>query len=906
MLAAAAVTALLPGIVGAAGACTFAINGVPLDAAATQDQAIVVGIDDNASLTASGPGPLGNVVVQAEFWPLTVPAQSGFTDQSEAQGSVSPSARGAVQGLYHVVVTSDNPACLPSVGWVRIVGAGPFDSLPGKVGGALALVGIGVLLLALRSALAGRGGRRVGFIGGALVGLGALLVAQQAGAAAIDARSAIIWTALPATVGAAVMHGVGLIRPSTTGSGARDVDIRYDGTGSVTMSNPSAGRDAGPGTFHPVPTTQAQRSVRPTIQPEARELPTAAATVGGVSATTRAEPPLDTAATGSGGVRSFPMDQPTTSATAAVEATPASEPTAADDGGGAAGAAEAGGAAGGAEAGGAAGVAGAGSLGAGGAPDEALAKPADVSPAPPRESYARLDAPDAVVAEIPFELVVGLSKDPDPEIGAAPLILPDSVHGDYDLTIQLLADGFERVDGGDDPWLVRLRVTGTDPYPFVNLTLRPIPTDRPKRSRSVKALYAVGGQAMGEASRTIIVVDTEERLAALGPIEAPPLATLSAPRGDDAPDLTIRIEHRDSEASGTWWWQMLVPERLGIHVSSDPLPVDLGADAPAFLVSIITGVHEAEGTPQLKYTLRGYGNQIAHQVPPAFWDVFANVVSKVAPATPAIQILSAEAHVPWELAVLPERVPLADPSAPRYLGAQADVGRWVLGDPPPRVPPPGSLLVASIAAISGVYAGAANLEEAQAEADALETNYHAEAVYADAKRVIACLTRDPTYDIVHFAVHGDYGATPHGGGAVAASPRILLADGTGLEEATVRGFEPFAGSPFVFLNACQVGAGNQVLGDYAGVAAAFLYSGAAGVVAPLWSVDDTDARGVCLRFYHRVLGGMTPAAALRLERASFYAAPETSSSTFLAYQFYGHPTLKIEDALPGQPVKETT
>ena len=219
LLAAAAVTALLPGIVAAAGACTFAINGVPLDAAATQDQAIVVGIDDDASLTASGPGPLGNVVVQAEFWPMTVPAQSGFTDQSEAQGTVSPGGRGAVQGLYHVVVTSDNPACLPSVGWVRIVGAGPFDSLPGKVGGVLALVGIGVLLLALRSALAGGGGRRVGFIGGALVGLGALVVAQQAGAAAIDARSAVIWTALPATVGAAVMHGVGIVRPTSTGYG---------------------------------------------------------------------------------------------------------------------------------------------------------------------------------------------------------------------------------------------------------------------------------------------------------------------------------------------------------------------------------------------------------------------------------------------------------------------------------------------------------------------------------------------------------------------------------------------------------------------------------------------------------------------------------------------------------------
>ena len=500
---------------------------------------------------------------------------------------------------------------------------------------------------------------------------------------------------------------------------------------------------------------------------------------------------------------------------------------------------------------------------------------------------------------------MGLSKDPDPEVAAAKLILPDSVQGEYDLTIQLLAEGFERVDGGDDPWLVRLPVNRQDWYPSISLTLRPVPTDRPVRARQVKALYAVGGQAMGEASRSIVVVDTRERLAALGPVEAPPLATLSAPRGDDAPDLTIRIEHRDSEASGTWWWQMLVPERLGIHVSSDPLPVDLGADAPAFLVSVIAGVHKAEGTPQLRYVLKGYGNQIAHQVPTAFWDVLTQVIAKVAPETPTVQILSAEAHVPWELAVLPPTIPLAHVDTPPFLGAQVDIGRWVLGSPPPRVPPPGSLRIATIAAISGVYAGAANLEQAQAEAEALETTYHAVPVYANAEPVIACLARNPAYDVVHFAVHGDYGGTAQGGGAVMASPRILLADGTDLDEATVRGFEPFAGSPFVFLNACQIGAGNQVLGDYAGVAAAFLYSGAAGVVAPLWSVDDTEARGVCLRFYHRVLGGMTPAAALRLERASFFAAPETSSSTFLAYQFYGHPTLKIEDALPGQPVKET-
>ena len=244
-----------------------------------------------------------------------------------------------------------------------------------------------------------------------------------------------------------------------------------------------------------MPTTQAQPSVGPTIQPEARELPTPAATVGGVAATTRAEPPLDTAADGdwrrpqhpdgrADAHGSRPPARPrrrTTRLAGLVAAQPDRSASEAPS-------------------------------------DAALAEPADGSPAPPRESYARLDAPDAVVAEIPFELVVGLSKEPDPEVAAAKLIVPESVHGEYDLTIQLLADGFERVDGGDDPWLVRLPVNRRGLRTRrSSLTLRPVPTDRPVRARQVKALYAVGGQAMGEASRSIIVVDTEERLAALGP-----------------------------------------------------------------------------------------------------------------------------------------------------------------------------------------------------------------------------------------------------------------------------------------------------------------------------------------------------------------------------------------------------
>jgi CHAT domain-containing protein len=98
----------------------------------------------------------------------------------------------------------------------------------------------------------------------------------------------------------------------------------------------------------------------------------------------------------------------------------------------------------------------------------------------------------------------------------------------------------------------------------------------------------------------------------------------------------------------------------------------------------------------------------------------------------------------------------------------------------------------------------------------------------------------------------------------------------------------------VFLNACQVGTGAKILGNYAGMAEALLYAGAAGVVAPLWSVDDAVARDVAVRFYRRVfVEGRSPAEVFRQERARFTAGADAVSSTYLAYRFYGNPTMRM-------------
>ena len=99
--------------------------------------------------------------------------------------------------------------------------------------------------------------------------------------------------------------------------------------------------------------------------------------------------------------------------------------------------------------------------------------------------------------------------------------------------------------------------------------------------------------------------------------------------------------------------------------------------------------------------------------------------------------------------------------------------------------------------------------------------------------------------------------------------------------------------------------GRQILGDSAGLASAFLFAGASAVIAPLWSIDDKVARTIALKFYEGALAGDTAADILRRERAAFRDSPETASSTYLAYQYFGHPGLRLERASSVGPASRT-
>lgn len=506
----------------------------------------------------------------------------------------------------------------------------------------------------------------------------------------------------------------------------------------------------------------------------------------------------------------------------------------------------------------------------------------DDEPDPPRTAHAKIVCPDVVLVRAEFRVEVGLSAAPVEGVAGGAIVRPPKSRGPYLLDVQVLAHGFTLRDG--ESARHALPVTAAAPYPSATIHLTGKEDADLQVERAVHVVYSVEGQVVGVAMRMVRVVDDPADLAGTPPRHGG--RTMPVPTGADAPDLTIVVARSSSVTPGSIQWTLRTPASLGI--AEGPFQSVLGELLERYAKGLIVGVSLKEGTELLEPHLRGRGEEIARKMPREVRDAIRSVAThtrETEKQVPAILLLTEEPYVPWELAVLD--LP-GEPSDPPYLGARADVGRWVFGDLEPPIPGLGPLPCRTMAVVSGDYSGLpgwSRIAEATAEASDLLQTYGTPGGRVDARSdaVARFLQADRSATLVHFAVHGKF--DPGG-----LQDGIVLTDGIVLDAATVLGF-PLPHGPFVFLNACQVGAGQEVLGDYAGIAASFLRKGATGVVAPLWSIDDKAARGIATRFYAAAISGRPPAALLREERKAFAAGATTA--TPLAYQFFGHPRLRL-------------
>ncbi|MGW5053049.1 CHAT domain-containing protein [Actinokineospora sp. NPDC004072] len=502
--------------------------------------------------------------------------------------------------------------------------------------------------------------------------------------------------------------------------------------------------------------------------------------------------------------------------------------------------------------------------------------------APAEEAWPLLRAPASVTAGEVFTLRVGLAERRDPALlstGTVPL-----PRGRVELEVVVV---YDPAAFAPDGWANPVRIAYPEQH-AVDLRMTALDGPGLRARRQLGAAYHHGGELRGFASREIEVA---ARPSGTVPLFDGRVLDIRPLLDADRPDLVIVVERGEDVRGQTLLWSVRSPlPRIAPHAG--PFRSDIGDDPAAFARALridIGGYGDDARGAALR--LIGLGRRIGELVPEPVADALRALRQRT--EVPSVLLLSTEPHVPWELAVLdtPEH------GSP-FLGATAAIGRWVLARGRPAPTPPVRVRAGTHAVITARYEGVpgwSRLPHAEAEAQWLRERYPpCEEIGPLHSAVLDALDAGPRADVLHFALHGRYDPES------AQEGLVLLAESGGrtrhrfLHPDQVAALD-FTRRPFVFLNACQVGAGGEVLGDYSGLARAFLAAGAAGVVAPLWNVHDAAASAAAEEFYRLAYAGVAPAEILRRWRSRVSRATRDGRpATALAYQFFGHPRLAME------------
>jgi hypothetical protein len=524
-------------------------------------------------------------------------------------------------------------------------------------------------------------------------------------------------------------------------------------------------------------------------------------------------------------------------------------------------------------------------------------------------AFPLLQAPQKVTVGVGFDLEIGLSETPVVGVTSTGKLVLRAPEGAtiIPVEVQVVADGFEAPQG----WRQKLEVLVANPTKArLMVALVPLPQNDAVRLTSLWVHFVVGGVTCGTASRNVVVESVtgtarppnQRGISWLG-AEGPPTA-ITIGEAPLVPDIELDISKPDGNAAqGSY--RCVIRNAHGVPVPNGPLAIELGSDANTFAKTLIDQVRQFSGKPLVANLLESVGEQVAEKLPPEFWTVLQAVAALVKKRPITFQLNSSEPYVPWELAVVD---PLIDAARPKFLAAQVAMGRWILGSRGVKSPPRSVRNVQAMAVMAGMYnanAGLQPLPQAIEEAKAIAKSYETlptiplDCTEANFK---ALLDATLSYNFnsiggvqcVHFAGHGEVDPSRPGDAA------IYLSDGGPISplffRASILGKEH---SPFIFLNACMVGAGGEMLGDFGGFPGNCLAGGFCGLIAPLWAVNDGVAKSIALEFYRKMFAGPEgrTVAEILQELRSNYDDKEPVSS-YLAYVYYGNPYLKFTRAPP--------
>ncbi len=407
--------------------------------------------------------------------------------------------------------------------------------------------------------------------------------------------------------------------------------------------------------------------------------------------------------------------------------------------------------------------------------------------------------------------------------------------------------------------------------------------------KRVRVRFEQDNAYVGTAWLETEVVPAPPATVAPAPVRhAPTLAAAGLP-----PDVTIFIEHREglsyaisARLAGA------DPTQPAAELDRITFPKPPDAYLQALFDELNTGTRGGLTPAEFDAAIARLGNSLyetlfhnAYQGLPGFKTFYRDTLVPLSEraataganyAPPAVQIVSDEPYIPWEIlrGSLPDAQGRwrADPLA---FCERFDLARW----PAPAGTPHKLPLLTVV-----LVAPPSNLKFVRAEVEALQRLPGLAVRVIETKAELEAFLQNGQAEVLHFACHGAFNADLPARSAVKLGDRFLRP-----AELTPQ-YRNFAlGRPLVFLNACDSGRVGIGLTGLDGWAEAFLTGdgGQAGVfIGSVWQTTDELASQFAAVFYERLLAGDRLAEAMRRARA---AVKRGGDATYLSYTLYANP-----------------
>lgn len=544
--------------------------------------------------------------------------------------------------------------------------------------------------------------------------------------------------------------------------------------------------------------------------------------------------------------------------------------------------------------------------------------------------YPMLDAPDKVAAGDELTVSIALTEEqltsdvivkhparqPPANPDALALDLPADAE-EWPIDVDLLAPGFDVVDGGGWSRGIRLYASGDSDFLRFRLKARGVQAVKP---RQLIARFYHAGRFLGSASRPIEVFPDMATLEAgdtamvatafsgSGPTLSGSIAVAEA---NAVPDLDVTIHYDDPDRLGRALMVIHSPHISGVVSAEFETPAAMDqwlTSEYGRLMGISARVRgamplgeaagaapAADAESQKRFATKvaeGFGDDLyRYYVPDVFKRQFWSLEGQG--KLKSIQITSNSPLLPWEL-VRP--VSADGGKSAGFLGLNYRLARWAPRDASAQLDQPADRVVfTGIATVAPAYAGERALPFQKVEVDAL-SKLKGFRLFDGSYKGFEKMIGEVSSGFIHFSGHGALNDMNTGAPVFA----IELLDQS-LDPSTWRTllFGPSPkGNPFYFFNACDSGRSKSLGGFVQGWGPAILSTGASGFIGGMWPLTDRTAAAFSTSFYGELsqelpAGPVYVAAVLQDVRRKFY---DTGDPIYLAYTFYGNANLRVEAA----------